>query len=157
MNGNITDQQIDGSRDAAVDLFKYETGLYTKEGFIPGVGFIPINVELTMDGLSGMRIYESYTADTRLLPPKYKDAIQFIITGVSHKIQNNDWTTNISSISGPKYTGKGSTKVLPAIKSHSLKTPPKKSDSKNDGPNGEFPIGNDNVQSNGIQVVSMKK
>ena len=148
-DGNITDQQIDGSRDAAVDLFKYETGLYTKEGFIPGVGFIPINVELTMDGLSGMRIYESYTADTRLLPPKYKDAIQFIITGVSHKIQNNDWTTTISSISGPKYTGKGSTKALPAIKSHSLKTPPKKSDSKNDGPNGEFPIGNDNVQSNG--------
>lgn len=148
-DGNITDQQIEGSRDAAVDLFKYETGLYTKEGFIPGIGFIPINVELTMDGLSGMRIYESYTADTRLLPPKYKDAIQFIITGVSHRIQNNDWTTTITSISGPKYTGKGSTKVPPAIKSHSLKTPPKKSDSKNDGPNGEFPIGNDNVQSNG--------
>jgi hypothetical protein len=102
-----------------------------------------------MDGLSGMRIYESYTADTRLLPPKYKDAIQFIITGVSHRIQNNDWTTTISSISGPKYTGKGSVKTLPAIKSHALKTPPKKQDTQNDGPNGEFPVGNDNVQSNG--------
>lgn len=148
-DGNITDQQIDGSRDAAVDLFKYETGLYTKEGYIPGIGFIPINVELTMDGLSGMRIYESYTADTRLLPPKYKDAIQFIITAVSHRIQNNDWTTTISSISGPKYTGKGSVKTLPAIKTHSLKTPPKKSDTINNGNNNEFPIGDGNAKSNG--------
>ena len=59
---------------------------------------MPINLELTMDGLSGMKIYESYTADTRLLPLKYKDAIQFIITGVSHRIQNNDWTTELEAI-----------------------------------------------------------
>ena len=134
-DGNITEQQIDGSRDAAVDLFKYEIGLYTKEGFIPGVGFMPINLELTMDGLSGMRIYESYTADTRLLPPKYKDAIQFIVTGVSHRIQNNDWTTTITSISGPKYTGFKSTGVIPAIKTHGLKTASRTIDTQNQGGN----------------------
>lgn len=100
-DGNLTEEQIDGIKDIGVDLFRYEIGTFD----IPGIGFLPINLELTMDGLSGMKIYESYTADTRLLPKTYKDAIQFIIKGVSHKIQNNDWTTTISSISGPKYDG----------------------------------------------------
>jgi hypothetical protein len=104
-DGNVSDQQIDGAKDAGIDLFNYEIGTYTNEGIIPGVGFIPIDLELTMEGLSGMKIYESYTADTKLLPPRYKDAIQFVITGISHKIQNNDWTTTIQSISGPRFDG----------------------------------------------------
>jgi len=118
-DGNITDEQIDGSRDAGVDLFNFELGEYVKEDIIPSIGFLPINLELTMDGLSGIRIYESYTADTRLLPERYQDKIQFITTGISHKIQNNDWTTTISSISGPKYNGK-EVKEAPAIKTHNL-------------------------------------
>jgi len=120
-DGNITDQQIDGAIDAGVDLFGYEVGLYVDNGIIPSIGFIPINLELTMDGLSGMRIYESYTADTKLLPPRYKDSIQYIITGVSHKIQNNDWTTTIQSISGPKYTGFTGKASAPKISSHGVK------------------------------------
>jgi hypothetical protein len=104
-DGNITDQQIDGAKDAGIDLFNYEVGTYVNDGIIPGIGFIPIDLELTMEGLSGMKIYESYTADTKLLPPRYKDAIQFVITGISHKIQNNDWTTTIQSISGPRFDG----------------------------------------------------
>ena len=148
-DGNITDQQIEGSRDAAVDLFKYEIGLYTKEGYIPGIGFMPINLELTMDGLSGMKIYESYTADTRLLPLKYKDAIQFIITGVSHRIQSNDWTTTITSISGPKYNGFKSVGKPPAVKSHGLTISNKTKDTKNPGPDGNLTPGNSNIQANG--------
>ena len=104
-DGNITDQQIDGASDAAVDLFNYEIGMYTNEGLIPGIGLIPIDVELTMDGLSGMRIMDSYEADTKLLPKNYQKNLQFITMGISHKIQDNDWTTTIQSVSGPKYDG----------------------------------------------------
>ena len=118
-DGNITDEQINGSKDAAVDLFSFELGEYVNEGIIPSIGFLPINLELTMDGLSGMRIYESYTADTRLLPTRYQDKIQFITTGISHRIQNNDWTTTITSLSGPKYDGK-TVGTVPAVKSHNL-------------------------------------
>jgi hypothetical protein len=98
---SVTTDLIDSSRNSSVDLFKYYIGTLD----IPGIGFLPIDLELTMDGLSGIKIYESYTADTRLLSKRYKDKIQFITTGVSHKIQNNDWTTTLTSISGPKYTG----------------------------------------------------
>jgi hypothetical protein len=120
-DGNITDEQIDGSKDAAVDLFSFELGEYVNEGIIPSIGFLPINLELTMEGLSGIRIYESYTADTRLLPKRYQDKIQFITTGISHRIQNNDWTTTIQSISGPKYDGL-TVGTVPAVKTHNLGT-----------------------------------
>jgi hypothetical protein len=100
-DGNISDETIDACKSGIVDLFKYELGTLD----IPGIGFLPIDLELTMDGLSGIKIYETYTADTRLLPDDYKDKIQFITTGVSHKIQNNDWTTTISSVTSPRYAG----------------------------------------------------
>jgi hypothetical protein len=102
-----------------------------------------------MDGLSGMRIYESYTADTRLLPPRYKDAIQFIVTGISHRIQNNDWTTTITSISGPKYNGFKSNGTIPPVKTHGLTTSPKTTNTKNPGPDGNLTQGNSNIQANG--------
>jgi hypothetical protein len=100
-DGNISDETISACKSGIVDLFKYEIGTLD----IPGIGFLPIDLELTMDGLSGVKIYETYTADTRLLPDDYKDKIQFITTGVSHKIQNNDWTTTLSSVTSPRYTG----------------------------------------------------
>jgi hypothetical protein len=53
-----------------------------------------------------MRIMDSYEADTKLLPKKYQESLQFITMGISHTIQDNDWTTTIQSVSGPRYDGK---------------------------------------------------
>ncbi len=102
-DGNITNEQIDGSTNPGVDLFKYEIGKYVHDNKINPIGFLPIDLELTMDGLSGMKIYELFNVDQKYLPQSYQDSIQFITTGISHKIQNNDWTTTINSICGPKY------------------------------------------------------
>jgi hypothetical protein len=67
-----------------------------------GVGFIPINLNLTMDGLSGMKIYQTFTIDSKFLPLNYPDKLQFLIKGVSHTISKDGWTTEIESLSIPK-------------------------------------------------------
>jgi hypothetical protein len=103
-NGTITDEQIDGAKSDIVSFNKYLVGVYIKNNIIPGIGFLPIDLEITMDGLSGMKIYETFIADDRLLPKEYKDKIQFITTGISHRIQNNDWTTTINSVTSPKFS-----------------------------------------------------
>ena len=102
--GTISADDIASGAEAIVDLFKYELGYYTQQGNIGGVGFIPINLELTMKGLSGPRIYESYTINDEILPNNYKNNIQFITKGISHKISENDWTTTLESLSGPRQT-----------------------------------------------------
>jgi hypothetical protein len=99
--GTITQDDISSGTEAVVDLFKYQLGYYTQQGNIGGVGFIPINLELTMKGLSGPRIYESYTINDEILPDNYKKSIQFITKGISHKISDNDWVTTLESLSGP--------------------------------------------------------
>ena len=100
---DLTDNDINSLRGGITDLFKMEIGEFTNQGKIPGIGFIPFDLELTMLGLSGPKIYETYTIDTTLLPNAYKDKIQFICSGVSHKVSDGEWTTTLNSICGPKY------------------------------------------------------
>lgn len=99
----LTDNDISSLRGGITDLFRMEIGEFTNQGKIPGIGFIPFDLELTMLGLSGAKIYETYTIDTTLLPKAYKDKIQFICSGVSHKVSDGEWITTLNSICGPKY------------------------------------------------------
>jgi hypothetical protein len=54
-----------------------------------------------MDGLSGMKIFSKYNIDSKFLPENYPDSMEFIIMNISHTIQNNIWTTNITSAAIP--------------------------------------------------------
>lgn len=60
-------------------------------------GFIPFNLQLTMDGLSGMKIWNKIEVDTRFLPSNYPDSLKFVIKRVSHKILKGDWETSIDT------------------------------------------------------------
>jgi hypothetical protein len=68
----------------------------------PNIGFLPFNLSLTMDGLSGIKVYQRFEVDTDFLPSNYPTSLEFIIKGVTHTIQNNEWITNIESIAIPK-------------------------------------------------------
>jgi hypothetical protein len=63
----------------------------------PGTGFIPFNLSITMDGLSGMKIYSKFTIDTRYLPSNYEKTVEFLIKNISHEIQDSRWTTKLES------------------------------------------------------------
>jgi len=64
-------------------------------------GFLPINLSLTMDGISGIKIYQKLKIDTSYLPSDYPDALNFIIKGVTHKINKSGWETIIETVSVP--------------------------------------------------------
>jgi hypothetical protein len=65
--------------------------------FQPSTGFIPFNLSLTMDGLSGMKINSKFLIDSSYLPSNYPETVDFLIKGLSHKIENNRWTTMLES------------------------------------------------------------
>lgn len=68
-------------------------------------GFLPIELGLVIDGLSGMKIYNKLNVKTTYLPTQYQvvnqEALSFIITKVDHKIEGNDWITELKTISIP--------------------------------------------------------
>ena len=66
--------------------------------FAPSTGFIPFNMSLTMEGLSGMKIYSKFNIDTEYLPANYPDNADFLIKNINHTISNNKWFTKIESV-----------------------------------------------------------
>ena len=59
---------------------------------------IPFELEITLDGIAGFIIGQIFTIDESILPTQYsRSNIGFIITGVSHALQNNDWTTTLKT------------------------------------------------------------
>jgi muramidase (phage lysozyme) len=64
-------------------------------------GFVPIELDITLDGISGIKIYNRLRINQRFLPSQYPQALNFIITKVEHSIENNDWKTKLRTISVP--------------------------------------------------------
>jgi len=62
--------------------------------------YIPLELELTVDGISGIMMMNGFTVPNDRLPYTYqgeggKTKIAFIVTGLVHTIQNNEWLTKI--------------------------------------------------------------
>lgn len=79
----------------------------------PTVGFIPINMGLDILGLSGMKIYQKFSITQKFLPYNYPSSIEFLIKGISHKVDDKGWVTSIDSLSIPKDTTAGSALPIP--------------------------------------------
>jgi len=65
-------------------------------------GFIiPYELSLTVEGMSGFNVMESFKIFDDLIPSVYKsnskNGIAFIITGLTHSINTSGWTTTIKS------------------------------------------------------------
>jgi hypothetical protein len=66
------------------------------------IGFIPIELSLEVDGLSGVKIYNHIITNSEFLPTNYGETMEFVIIGVDHKLESNNWTTTFRALSKPK-------------------------------------------------------
>ena len=66
------------------------------------IGFIPLNLSLTMEGLTGFKIYQTFNITQKVLPSNYPQNLEFLIKGISHKVDSSGWTTTIETQSIPK-------------------------------------------------------
>lgn len=62
------------------------------------IGFIPVDLNLKCDGLSGVKIYNQLAIRQEFLPRQYPKALKFLISQVNHSISDNDWTTELKTI-----------------------------------------------------------
>ena len=62
----------------------------------PIPGLMPFEFDLQLQGISGLIIYQGFVLDKNILPKAYDEGVYFMITSISHNIQNNEWTTDIS-------------------------------------------------------------
>ncbi len=59
---------------------------------------LPFNLSFDMDGLSGMKMYEKFLVDDRVLPMSYGvDQVDLLVSGLNHQINTTSWTTHIDT------------------------------------------------------------
>ena len=81
---------------------KLATGALTQKKKNVAPFFLPFNLSLTMDGLSGMKIYQSFKVDGKALPLTYNsNDIQLIIKSLSHDVSPDGWLTKVETLAGP--------------------------------------------------------
>ena len=96
---------VDALKSINRDIAAYYTGIAAEKEQAPAPFFIPFNLSLEMDGLSGMINYQRFAVNEAILPYSYRPAgttqngvIDFLIKGVSHTISSNKWKTKIESL-----------------------------------------------------------
>jgi hypothetical protein len=106
--------------DRAFNMWKrYKTAKDTENFRIAnkvngGTGFIPVSLGLNIEGIGGIKIYNSIKINQKALPSSYPTSLNFLVDGVNHTIKDNKWETNISTISTPRTTKGEARKVLDA-------------------------------------------
>ena len=95
-----TASEIDLASATAINTnyAKYYLGQVTKVEKTPGSIFIPFDMTLEMDGLSGTRIFDVFTIDNKILPEMYTESLNFVIKGIQHDVTEGGWTSTISSL-----------------------------------------------------------
>jgi predicted chitinase len=116
---SLVDDIIEGNISIVTEYYKY---LLSKEKSTSGgtIGFIPFKLSMTMDGLSGIKIYNKLNVNTEFLPKAYGKNMDLIITGVSHKLSNNDWETDLETTVIPKSGALSVVEIPPASLQESI-------------------------------------
>jgi hypothetical protein len=122
--GGLSEDAIATNLSVGTEYYKYLVAS-NKNQQGGTVGFIPFKISFTMDGISGIKIYNVLHVDTRFLPKAYGDNVDLIVTGVTHKLSDNDWQTDIEATVMPKTSNLASIVIDPSVIAESIKlTPP---------------------------------
>ena len=119
--------------NALKDIIAYFTSIINKN--TKNRAIIPTKLSLTMDGIGGMIIGNMFKINDDALPSGYKGGkgvagakIGYVVTGLGHKIDNNDWTTQVDSqfvvLDEPQGLDKKNIPTVQAINRAVTSTPP---------------------------------
>lgn len=59
-------------------------------------GMVPIQLSFEVLGISGINVGQGFMLEKGILPESYEGRVSFIVGGVSHKVSDNRWTTELT-------------------------------------------------------------
>ena len=76
----------------------------SKQNILPSPFFLPFNLSLEVEGLSGMKLFQKFKISNDILPSSYEnDNIDIIVKALNHSIDVQKWSTTIDTISVPAF------------------------------------------------------
>ncbi len=78
----------------------YTDGMGRSAPQLPAPFFLPFNLSLTLDGISGPRLFQKFLMTDEILPPSYeKDGVALTLSAINHSINTSGWVTKFETIS----------------------------------------------------------
>ena len=122
--GNTFNAQISRIYEIYTDKITYDTGVVEaikqfyidsmllikgeydpasgKVDSVTATGILPLALNIKMDGIGGIPLYQAFTVPANRLPAQYvnngKPRVGFTVAGLTHTIENNQWTTAIRGL-----------------------------------------------------------
>ena len=106
-NTQFNEEDISSYKSNMTTAISLALGILTdrkakKEAQLQAPFFLPFNLTLTMDGISGMKLYQKFLITDDILPPSYeKDGVDIQLKGINHKIDVSGWETTLETLSVP--------------------------------------------------------
>lgn len=102
---SFEDEYISLIRETNSTLCPLIIGELAKIKQYPAPFFLPFNLGLTLHGLGGVRIYDAFRVDGKMLPPSYDpEKISLIVKSLSHSVSLGGWSTKIETFPKPNST-----------------------------------------------------
>ena len=93
----LTSTDTTDLENTPVELYKAALAKFTETGQA-STAFIPIKLDFSLYGMSGMKIYQKFKLSNDVLPISYKGNFEFQTMGVSHTVDSSAWNTTITSL-----------------------------------------------------------
>lgn len=79
-------------------------GVLAESNKVPSPFFLPFNLNLEMEGISGIKLFEKFQITDDILPPSYeKDSVDIIVKAINHNVDVQKWSTTIDTQSVPSF------------------------------------------------------
>ena len=130
-------------------------GILTDHNQVPQPFFLPFNLNLEMEGLSGMKLYQKFRITDDILPPSYeKDSVDIIIKAINHTVDTQSWTTTLDTMSVPRFNKEDKVAIIPFTYPASPQVV-ENTESEDTGEiiTGDTTIGGDEVPAIGIKLI----
>jgi len=102
-NNQIYQENITPLQSFLMDKIKTTQKEEVAMKFIDTPFFLPFNVSLDMDGLSGMTLYQKFKTTKTIFPSDYANKdMNLVVNSVNHNITPQLWVTQISAIPHPE-------------------------------------------------------
>jgi hypothetical protein len=111
----LTDENIDYLKNANSQANILFLQKYSKDENIDAPFFIPYNLNITLDGISGIKLFEKFKMSKGVLPVTYDEGeIALVVKAISHTIDTKQWITKLETLSGNQNSG--------SLKAYSIST-----------------------------------
>tara|TARA_R110002012_G_scaffold77612_3_gene196877 strand:- start:1337 stop:4624 length:3288 start_codon:yes stop_codon:yes gene_type:complete len=131
---NFTPQVTSDLTENYTSYIQLVHGILTQKDLVPPPFFLPFNLNLEMEGLSGMRLFEKFRITDDVLPPSYaKDSVDIELLGVNHSVDVQKWSTVIDTLSVPRFI---ETTISGSVVADPVPSPTKKKLDEVEEPNG---------------------